>query len=147
MCRLRLAPVPPWIPLDIAMDVLILSRLQFAFTIMFHYLFPPLTIGLSVVLVYLEGMYLWTNNPVVRDGDEVPRSISRPNWLGDGGLVPDAGGCAPDALGLARSGATAAEVWPVRSRPAQLADSWRHEPRGGGAGQALMLNWARHRSG
>ena len=37
------------------MDVLLLSRLQFAFTIMFHYLFPPLTIGLGVVLVYLEG--------------------------------------------------------------------------------------------
>ena len=40
------------------MDVLLLSRLQFAFTIMFHYLFPPLTIGLSVVLVYLEAMWL-----------------------------------------------------------------------------------------
>lgn len=41
------------------MDVLTLSRLQFALTIMFHYIFPPLTIGLGVVLVYLEGMYLW----------------------------------------------------------------------------------------
>ena len=29
------------------MDVLTLSRLQFAFTIAFHYLFPPLTIGLG----------------------------------------------------------------------------------------------------
>jgi cytochrome d ubiquinol oxidase subunit I len=26
---------------------------------MFHYIFPPLTIGMGVVLVYLEGMYLW----------------------------------------------------------------------------------------
>ncbi len=42
------------------MDVLLLSRLQFAFTIMFHYLFPPLTIGLGIVLVFLEGRYLWT---------------------------------------------------------------------------------------
>ena len=42
------------------MDVLFLSRLQFAFTIMFHYLFPPLTIGLVVVL---EGMYLKTKAP------------------------------------------------------------------------------------
>src|SRR5215467_4725399 len=40
-------------------DVVFLSRLQFALTIMFHYLFPPLTIGMGVVLVYLEGMYLW----------------------------------------------------------------------------------------
>ena len=46
------------------MDVLLLSRLQFAFTIMFHYLFPPLTIGLGVMLVYLEGMFLWTKTPI-----------------------------------------------------------------------------------
>src|SRR5262245_1863201 len=39
-------------------DVVFLSRLQFAFTIMFHYLFPPLTIGMGVVLVYLEAMFL-----------------------------------------------------------------------------------------
>ena len=45
-------------------DVVVLSRLQFALTIMFHYLFPPLTIGMSVVLVYLEGMYLWTGQPI-----------------------------------------------------------------------------------
>ena len=46
------------------LDVVFLSRLQFALTIMFHYLFPPLTIGLGVVLVYLEGMYLWTKEPI-----------------------------------------------------------------------------------
>ncbi|MFW6331357.1 MAG: cytochrome ubiquinol oxidase subunit I [Gemmatimonadota bacterium] len=45
------------------MDVLILSRLQFAATIMFHYLFPPLTIGLAMVMVYLEGQYLRTKDP------------------------------------------------------------------------------------
>jgi cytochrome d ubiquinol oxidase subunit I len=31
---------------------------------MFHYLFPPLTIGMGVVLVYLEGRYLKTKDPV-----------------------------------------------------------------------------------
>jgi cytochrome bd ubiquinol oxidase subunit I len=46
------------------MDVVILSRLQFALTIMFHYLFPPLTIGLSVVVVYLLGMRLRTRLPI-----------------------------------------------------------------------------------
>jgi cytochrome bd ubiquinol oxidase subunit I len=46
------------------MDVLLLSRLQFAFTIMFHYLFPPLTIGLGIVLVYLDGMALRTGDAV-----------------------------------------------------------------------------------
>ena len=45
-------------------DVVFLSRLQFAFTIMFHYLFPPLTIGMGVVLVYLEGMFLWKREPI-----------------------------------------------------------------------------------
>lgn len=43
--------------------VLPLSRLQFALTIMFHYLFPPLSIGLGVLMVFMEGMYLRTKNP------------------------------------------------------------------------------------
>ncbi|MDY7108842.1 MAG: cytochrome ubiquinol oxidase subunit I [Planctomycetota bacterium] len=46
------------------LDVVLLSRIQFAFTIMFHYLFPPLTIGMGVVLVYLEGMYLLKKEPI-----------------------------------------------------------------------------------
>ena len=45
------------------MDVVLLSRIQFALTIMFHYLFPPLTIGLGIFLVYLEGRYLKTGDP------------------------------------------------------------------------------------
>jgi cytochrome d ubiquinol oxidase subunit I len=48
------------------MDVLLLSRLQFALTIMFHYLFPPLTIGMGVVLVYLEAQYLRTGAQIYR---------------------------------------------------------------------------------
>lgn len=44
------------------MDTVFLSRIQFALTIMFHYLFPPLTIGMGMVLVYLGGMYLWTRD-------------------------------------------------------------------------------------
>jgi cytochrome bd ubiquinol oxidase subunit I len=43
-------------------DVALLARLQFALTIMFHYLFPPLSIGLGVLLVFMEGMYLKTGN-------------------------------------------------------------------------------------
>lgn len=45
-------------------DVLLLSRIQFAGTIMFHYLFPPLTIGLGLVMVFLEGNYLRTRDPI-----------------------------------------------------------------------------------
>ena len=44
------------------MDVEILSRIQFAFTIAFHYIYPPLSIGLGVLLVIMEGMYLKTGN-------------------------------------------------------------------------------------
>jgi cytochrome bd-type quinol oxidase subunit 2 len=42
---------------------LTLSRLQFALTIMFHYLFPPLSNGLGTLMVIMEGMYLWTKDP------------------------------------------------------------------------------------
>ena len=44
------------------MDVLTLSRAQFALTIMFHYLFPPLSIGLGALMVLMEAMYLWTGD-------------------------------------------------------------------------------------
>jgi cytochrome d ubiquinol oxidase subunit I len=44
--------------------VLILSRIQFAFTIAFHYIYPPLSIGLGVCLVIMEGLWLKTGNPL-----------------------------------------------------------------------------------
>jgi cytochrome d ubiquinol oxidase subunit I len=46
------------------MDALFLSRLQFALTIGFHYIFPPLSIGLGLILVIMEGLYLKTKNPL-----------------------------------------------------------------------------------
>jgi cytochrome d ubiquinol oxidase subunit I len=46
------------------MNVEILSRVQFAFTAAFHYLYPPLSIGLGMVLVMMEGMWLRTRNPI-----------------------------------------------------------------------------------
>jgi cytochrome bd ubiquinol oxidase subunit I len=45
------------------LDVVLLSRLQFALTIMVHYLFPPLSIGLGAQMVLTEGIYLWTEDP------------------------------------------------------------------------------------
>ncbi len=42
------------------MDVEILSRIQFAFTVAFHYIYPPLSIGLGLLMVIMEGMYLRT---------------------------------------------------------------------------------------
>ncbi|MBK7092756.1 MAG: cytochrome ubiquinol oxidase subunit I [bacterium] len=46
------------------MDALMLSRIQFGLTIGFHYIFPPLSIGLGLLLVFMEGMYLKTKNPL-----------------------------------------------------------------------------------
>ena len=46
------------------MNVEILSRLQFAFTVAFHYLFPPLSIGLGLALVMMEATWLRTRNPL-----------------------------------------------------------------------------------
>lgn len=36
----------------------ILSRLQFAFTVSYHYLFPQLTMGLALLLLILKTLYL-----------------------------------------------------------------------------------------
>jgi cytochrome d ubiquinol oxidase subunit I len=44
------------------MDLLILSRIQFALTIAFHYIYPPLSIGLGVIIVIMESMYMLTKN-------------------------------------------------------------------------------------
>jgi len=56
----------PWPGLGAAMDfladALLLSRVQFALTTAFHILFPPLTIGLAVYLVVLEGLWLKTRD-------------------------------------------------------------------------------------
>ncbi|OYX35109.1 MAG: cytochrome ubiquinol oxidase subunit I [Caulobacterales bacterium 32-69-10] len=46
------------------LDALILSRLQFAFTIAFHILFPSFTIGLASFLAVLEGLWLATGKPI-----------------------------------------------------------------------------------
>jgi len=44
------------------MDVEILARIQFAFTIAFHYIYPPLSIGIGLMLVIMEGLYLKTGD-------------------------------------------------------------------------------------
>lgn len=46
------------------MEVEILARIQFAFTIAFHYIYPPLSIGLGLIMVIMEGMYLRTGQLV-----------------------------------------------------------------------------------
>lgn len=46
------------------MDVVMLSRLQFAAATMFHFLFVPLTLGISVLIACMETAYVRTGKPV-----------------------------------------------------------------------------------
>ena len=52
------------------MDVLMLSRLQFAVATFFHFLFVPLTLGLSILIAIMETIY-------VRTGDEDYRRMAK----------------------------------------------------------------------
>ncbi|MGO2354403.1 MAG: cytochrome ubiquinol oxidase subunit I [Marinomonas foliarum] len=45
------------------LDVAILSRIQFAFTVSFHIIFPSITIGLATLIAIWEGLWLKTHNP------------------------------------------------------------------------------------
>jgi cytochrome d ubiquinol oxidase subunit I len=48
------------------LTALLLSRLQFAFTVSFHILFPSFTIGLAAWLTVLEALHLWSGRPAYR---------------------------------------------------------------------------------
>ena len=52
------------------MDALLLSRLQFAAATLFHFLFVPLTLGLSILVAFMETRY-------ARTGDEVYLRMTR----------------------------------------------------------------------
>jgi cytochrome d ubiquinol oxidase subunit I len=49
------------------LDPLLLSRIQFAFTVSFHIIFPSFTIGLAAWLLVLEALYLKTAKPIYMD--------------------------------------------------------------------------------
>jgi cytochrome d ubiquinol oxidase subunit I len=49
------------------MDLVELSRLQFAVTALYHFIFVPLTLGLSVLLGIMETVYVMTGRPVWRE--------------------------------------------------------------------------------
>ena len=48
-------------------DAAMLARLQFAFTVSFHIVFPAFSIGLASYLAVLEGLYLWTKDKVYEE--------------------------------------------------------------------------------
>ena len=49
------------------LDALTLARMQFAFTVSFHIIFPAFSIGLASYLAVLEGLWLWKREQVYRD--------------------------------------------------------------------------------
>ncbi|MBS0473225.1 MAG: cytochrome ubiquinol oxidase subunit I [Proteobacteria bacterium] len=49
------------------MDIVELSRLQFAVTALYHFIFVPLTLGLSILLGIMETVYVMTDKPIWRD--------------------------------------------------------------------------------
>ncbi|HZC79196.1 MAG TPA: cytochrome ubiquinol oxidase subunit I, partial [Ktedonobacterales bacterium] len=48
-------------------DPILLSRVQFAFTAAFHYLFPQLTMGMALLLVVLKTLYLRRKDALYND--------------------------------------------------------------------------------
>ena len=48
-------------------EVVELSRLQFALTALYHFLFVPLTLGLSFLLAIMESVYVMSNKPIYKD--------------------------------------------------------------------------------
>ncbi|MFM0298473.1 MULTISPECIES: cytochrome ubiquinol oxidase subunit I, partial [Paraburkholderia] len=48
-------------------EVVELSRLQFAITALYHFLFVPLTLGLSWLLVIMESVYVMTGKQIYKD--------------------------------------------------------------------------------
>lgn len=53
--------------MDNLFDPVMLARIQFAFTISFHIVFPAFTIGLASYLAVLEGLWLWRKDSVYLD--------------------------------------------------------------------------------
>ncbi|HEV7286888.1 MAG TPA: cytochrome ubiquinol oxidase subunit I, partial [Kaistia sp.] len=47
-------------------DIVTLSRLQFAATAMYHFLFVPLTLGLSFLMAIMESVYVMTGREIWR---------------------------------------------------------------------------------
>lgn len=45
-------------------DALLLHRIQFAFTVTFHYIFPQLTMGLALLIVAMKTIALWKSKPI-----------------------------------------------------------------------------------
>ena len=77
---------------------LLLSRLQFAFTISFHIIFPAFSIGLAAWLTILEALHLKTGRPAYRVLFEFWLKLdqNRSQFGGLGAISPHDVGSLPD---------------------------------------------------
>jgi cytochrome d ubiquinol oxidase subunit I len=55
----------------VLMDVVLLSRLQFAAATMFHFLFVPFTLGLSILVAYMETRYVYNRGRNLSSHDKI----------------------------------------------------------------------------
>lgn len=62
-------------------DMIFYDRMQFAFTITFHYLFPQLTMGLSLIIVYFKGKYLLKHDQKYNDAAKFWMKIFALNFM------------------------------------------------------------------
>ena len=60
------------------MDVVLLARAQFALTVMFHFLFPPITIGLALLITIIETLRSANANLGVSSGAEAVEAAAEP---------------------------------------------------------------------
>lgn len=49
------------------LDIVELSRLQFALTAMYHFLFVPLTLGMAFLLAIMETVYVLSGKQIYKD--------------------------------------------------------------------------------
>lgn len=62
-------------------DALLYDRIQFGFTISFHYLFPQLTMGLSLLMVWFKWRHLRTGDPLYNDAAKFWMKIFALNFM------------------------------------------------------------------
>lgn len=62
-------------------DMIFYDRMQFAFTITFHYLFPQLTMGLSLLIVYFKWRFLRTREAIYNDSSKFWMKIFALNFV------------------------------------------------------------------
>jgi cytochrome d ubiquinol oxidase subunit I len=63
------------------MDALVIDRIQFAFTITFHYLFPQLTMGLALLILILKTIGIMHNRSVYNDAARFWARIFAVNFI------------------------------------------------------------------